>query len=91
MEKELKELERRVSRLENVTGNTYDFYCSNQYLMLPIELLKLGVFNYAGINTKRERAKARSFFKKINYLKKHNKTNNYEKYKGKIKRNKKTG
>ena len=46
---------------------------------------------YAGINTKRERAKARSFFKKINYLKKHNKTNNYEKYKGKIKRNKKTG
>lgn len=46
MEKELKELERRVSRLENVTGNTYDFYCSNQYLMLPIELLKLGVFNY---------------------------------------------
>ena len=31
------------------------------------------------------------FFKKINYLKKHNKTNNYEKYKGKIKRNKKTG
>ena len=46
---------------------------------------------YAGINTKRERAKARSFLKKINYLKKHNKTNNYEKYKGKIKRNKKTG
>ena len=26
-----------------------------------------------------------------NYLKKHNKINNYEKYKGKIKRNKKTG
>lgn len=31
------------------------------------------------------------FLKKINYLKKHNKTNNYEKCKGKIKRNKKTG
>lgn len=46
MEKELKELEKRVSRLEKVTGNTYDFYCSNQYLMLPVELLKLGVFNY---------------------------------------------
>lgn len=46
MEKGLKELEKRVSRLENVTGNTYDFYCSNKYLMLPIELLKLGVFNY---------------------------------------------
>ncbi len=46
MEKGLKELEKRVSRLENVTGNTYDFYCSNRYLMLPVELLKLGVFNY---------------------------------------------
>lgn len=46
MEKELKELEKRVSRLEKVTGNTYDFYCSNRYLMLPVGLLKLGVFNY---------------------------------------------
>lgn len=46
MEKGLKELEKRVSRLENVTGNTYDFYCSNRYLMLPVGLLKLGVFNY---------------------------------------------
>ncbi len=45
MEKELKELEKWVSRLEEVTGNTYDVYCSDKYLMLPTELLKLGLFD----------------------------------------------
>lgn len=45
MEKELKELEKWVSRLEEVTGNNYDVYCSDKFLMLPTELLKLGLFD----------------------------------------------
>lgn len=45
VEKELKELEKWVSRLEEVTGSNYDVYCSDRYLMLPTELLKLGLFD----------------------------------------------
>lgn len=41
MEEELKELERRVSRLEKITGNTYDIYLCNDSLKIPIELFKI--------------------------------------------------
>ena len=41
MEKDLKELEKRVSRLEEVTGNTYDVYVSKGFIRIPIELIKL--------------------------------------------------
>lgn len=41
MEKELKELERRVSRLEEITGNTYNVYMTKNSVRLPIELVKL--------------------------------------------------
>lgn len=69
VEKELKELEKWVSRLEEVTGNNYDVYCSDKYLMLPTELLKLGLFD---INDKcsLENIKLR---KEINQLKQKNK------------------
>lgn len=69
VEKELKELEKWVSRLEEVTGNNYDVYCSDKFLMLPTELLKLGLFD---INDKcsLENIKLR---KEINQLKQKNK------------------
>lgn len=41
MEKELKELEKRVSRLEEITGNTYNVYMTKNSVRLPIELVKL--------------------------------------------------
>ncbi len=41
MEKNLKELEKRVSRLEEVTGNTYDVYVSKDFIRIPIELVKM--------------------------------------------------
>ena len=41
MEKELKELEKRVSRLEEITGNTYNVYMTKNSIRLPIELVKL--------------------------------------------------
>ena len=41
MEKELKELEKRVSRLEEITGNNYNVYMTKNSVRLPIELVKL--------------------------------------------------
>lgn len=41
METELKELEKRVSRLEEITGNTYNVYMTKSSVRLPIELVKL--------------------------------------------------
>ena len=41
MEKEIKELEKRVSRLEEITGNTYNVYMTKNSVRLPIELVKL--------------------------------------------------
>ena len=41
METELKELEKRVSRLEEITGNTYNVYMTKEFIRLPIELVKL--------------------------------------------------
>lgn len=41
METELKELEKRVSRLEEITGNTYNVYMTKKSVRLPIELVKL--------------------------------------------------
>ena len=41
MEIELKELEKRVSRLEEITGNTYNVYMTKNSVRLPIELVKL--------------------------------------------------
>lgn len=41
MEKDLEELEKRVSRLEEEKGNTYDVYVSKGFIRIPIELVKL--------------------------------------------------
>ena len=41
MEKEIKELEKRVSKLEKLTGNTYNVYMTKEFIRLPIELVKL--------------------------------------------------
>lgn len=41
MEKDLEELEKRVSRLEEKTGNTYDVYVNKGFIRIPIELVKL--------------------------------------------------
>lgn len=41
MEKEIKELEKRVSRLEEATGKTYDVLMTKRSVRLPIELVKL--------------------------------------------------
>lgn len=41
METELKELEKRVSRLEEITGNIYNVYMTKNSVRLPIELVKL--------------------------------------------------
>ena len=41
MEEEKKELEKRVSRLEEITGNTYNVYMTKNSVRLPIELVKL--------------------------------------------------
>lgn len=45
MEKDLKELEKRFSRLEEVTGNTYNVYVSKRFIRIPIELVKLVLLN----------------------------------------------
>ena len=41
METELKELEKSVSSLEEITGNTYNVYMTKNSVRLPIELVKL--------------------------------------------------
>ena len=41
MEKELKKLKKMVSRLEEITGNTYNVYMTKNSVRLPIELVKL--------------------------------------------------
>lgn len=41
MENKLKEIEKRVSRLEEITGNTYNVYMTKESIIVPIELVKL--------------------------------------------------
>lgn len=45
MEKEIKELEKRVSRLEELTGKTYDIYLSDRFIRLPLDLVKFIIPN----------------------------------------------
>lgn len=45
MEREIKELEQRVSRLEELTGKTYDIYLSDRFIRLPLDLVKFVIPN----------------------------------------------